>query len=484
MQQTSQTWQDLVATGSYILQTSAEINGVSYVATTAPLVSRGLTDNSLTVGGCSAATLSLSLVTTDDIPKAAEIRLKMRLLPIGASDDSGATEWLPVGTFYVSKRERDWITNLVTIQAYDAMLRKNQTFNSVSAWPKSLLQAAGEAAALMEVALDSRTDLPDIYIPDPTGSTISELLEDIAGISGGNWIITPENKLRLVPLITQPTAANAEVIEAILQKLTIGDTATITGVTGTDTNGLEYTAGTDTGYVLNIGTNAYATQANINALYAGLNGLVHVPFTATGALYDPALELGDPVSYGDGLVTSILMNESVSYGVAFRSTASAPVRNETDNEYPYESATARSIAALRAKQDATIVFDVLSTEDALAGTTTLTARVTQGGEDITRQFDPSMFTWQRKTEAGVVDIGDGYTKTVNNTDFVYGGVVICRLSDEDLYFYVENGMLYLNRSQNAQDSFTLEDGDLYGEVQSGRTYGLENGQVYFEEDDA
>ena len=181
MQQTSQTWQDLVATGSYILQTSAEINGVSYVATTAPLVSRGLTDNSLTVGGCSAATLSLSLVTTDDIPKAAEIRLKMRLLPIGASDDSGATEWLPVGTFYVSKRERDWITNLVTIQAYDAMLRKNQTFNSVSAWPKSLLQAAGEAAALMEVALDSRTDLPDIYIPDPTGSTISELLEDIAG---------------------------------------------------------------------------------------------------------------------------------------------------------------------------------------------------------------------------------------------------------------------------------------------------------------
>ena len=457
MQTTSQTWKDMIASGSYLLQTRADINGVSYDATTAPVVTRGLTDGSaFTVGGCSAATLSLSLVTTDSIPTAARVRMWMRLISEGGSaggaeelvvsgdtlvisgqtvtlgQDASASEWLPIGTFYVSKRDRDWITNLVTIQAYDPMLRINQTFSSVSTWPRTMAQAVTEIAALMEVEVDSRTweHIPAVSIPDPTGSLISVVLREIGALAGGNWIITPEGKLRLVPLTGQPAAADCQTIEGILQKLTIGDTVTVSGVKGTDPSGTVYSAGTDTGYVLDIGTNTYATQALINALNTKVNGIVHIPYKANGAIYDPALELGDPVMYAS-LVRSVLMNETCTYGVAFRSDASAPVRDESESEYPFQSATALSIAALRKAQDVSIIFDVLSAPGTTTGTTTLTAKVYRAGEDVTSEFSAASFAWTQKTEDGLESLGTGYTITVSDSDYAYGGAVVCRLTTED-----------------------------------------------------
>jgi len=454
VQNTSKMWKELVASGSYLLQTAVGIDGVSYDATTAPVVTRGLTDgSSVSVGGCSAATLSLSLVTADNIPTAAEVKVWMRLITEDPPEEGelvvsggplviggqtiilskyAATDWLPVGTFYISKRERDWITNLVTIQAYDAMLRVNQTFSSVTTWPKRMARAVEEIAALMEVEVDERTwaHVPEIEIPDPTGSLISTVLGDIGALAGGNWVITPAGKLRLVPLTGQPETSDCHTIYGILQKLTIGDTVRITGVKGTDSAGKTYSAGNETGYMLDIGSNAYVTQAAIDGLYSRLNGLTHIPFRASGSIYDPAMELGDPVVYAD-LVTSRIMNETATYGLAFRSDASAPVRDESESEYPYQSATALSIAALRKAQDANIVFDVLSAVDDTAGTTTLTAKVYRSGTDVTSEFDPEMFSWVRRTEAGEEALGTGYTITVDNEDYAYGGAVVGRLTTED-----------------------------------------------------
>ena len=454
MQNTSKMWKELVASGSYLLQTAVGIDGVSYDATTAPVVTRGLTDgSSVSVGGCSAATLSVSLVTTDDIPTAAEVKVWMRLITEDPPEEGelvvsggplviggqtiilskyAATDWLPVGTFYISERERDWITNLVTIQAYDSMLRVNQSFSSVTTWPKRMARAVEEIAALMEVEIDERTweHVPEIEIPDPTGSLISTVLGDIGALAGGNWVITPAGKLRLVPLTGRPETSDCHTIYGILQKLTIGDTVRITGVKGTDSAGKTYSAGDETGYMLDIGSNAYVTQAAIGGLYSRLNGLTHIPFRASGSIYDPAMELGDPVVYAD-LVTSRIMNETVTYGLAFRSDASAPVRNEAESEYPYQSATALSIAALRKAQDANIVFDVLSAVDKTAGTTTLTAKVYRSGTDVTSEFDPEMFSWVRRTEAGEEALGTGYTITVDNEDYAYGGAVVGRLTTED-----------------------------------------------------
>ncbi|MDO4381428.1 MAG: hypothetical protein Q4D20_11225, partial [Clostridia bacterium] len=52
--------------------------------------------------------------------------------------------------------------------------------------------------------LDSRTVLKtgSAYQVDyPTNYTMTQILGFIGACNGGNWVITPENKLRLIPIV-------------------------------------------------------------------------------------------------------------------------------------------------------------------------------------------------------------------------------------------------------------------------------------------
>lgn len=58
------------------------------------------------------------------------------------------------------------------------------------------------------------------------------------------------------------------------------------------------------------------------------------------------------------------------------------------------------------------------------GTTTVTAVVYRAGQDVTAKFPEKSFSWIRKTEAGEQDLGYGYSITVKNSDYMFGGVVV------------------------------------------------------------
>ena len=58
------------------------------------------------------------------------------------------------------------------------------------------------------------------------------------------------------------------------------------------------------------------------------------------------------------------------------------------------------------------------------GTTTVTAVVYRAGQDVTAEFPEKSFSWIRKTEAGEQDLGYGYSITVKNSDYMFGGVVV------------------------------------------------------------
>jgi hypothetical protein len=62
------------------------------------------------------------------------------------------------------------------------------------------------------------------------------------------------------------------------------------------------------------------------------------------------------------------------------------------------------------------------------GTTTVTAYVYSAGEDVTRTYSPYLFDWTKRTESGDENIGTGYSKTVTNDTFEYGGVVVVRFT--------------------------------------------------------
>lgn len=93
-----------------------------------------------------------------------------------------------------------------------------------------------------------------------------------------------------------------------------------------------YTAGTDTGRNLTVSC-PWGTQQMANDILARIKGYKYQPYTATGALLDPAAELGDGVSIQN--VYSGIYSRDIRFGGLCASDISAPEEEEIDHEYPY-----------------------------------------------------------------------------------------------------------------------------------------------------
>lgn len=116
--------------------------------------------------------------------------------------------------------------------------------------------------------------------------------------------------------------------------------APISRVTITDDAGNDFTAGNDTGRALELGC-PWATQTMANDLLTKFRGKVYRPFTASGAMLDPAAELGDTVSCNG--VESILGEIDTIYDALCASDISAPGDQDVNHEYEYSDATTREL---------------------------------------------------------------------------------------------------------------------------------------------
>lgn len=407
-------WVKLAARGRFQMEAKARIGEKDYISISAPKIERNLMSAPLTVGNCNTATLSLSILTDDEIKSTSPVVIMGRL-----TDGNIYSEWLEFGTFYINQRDTSF-EGLITIDCFDSMLKTNQSYldgsDTSANWPKTMKAVVEEIAYRIGVGVDPRTKIntgADYVVPYPSGKTMVQVLGDIGACHGGNWIITEENLLRLVPLVTAPDETfhiishdyekvktsdghlliydDQEVINAVLPgaigetpesvvpvthyikdeygnaivtpeghylvwaadgsadavdglinipvvcgQITTGTKITITGVNLSSDSGESYTAGDDTGTVLTIDSNPYATQGICDALYTAFNGLVYFPYTATKALYDPATELGDQVKIGD-MVHSVLFTSKLDFDLNFRSDISSPNSESLSEEYPYLS---------------------------------------------------------------------------------------------------------------------------------------------------
>lgn len=411
-------WVKLAARGRFQMEAKARIGEKDYVQISAPKIERNLMSAPLTVGGCSTGTLSLSILTDDEIKSTSPVVIMGRL-----TDGKIYSEWLEFGTFYINQRDTSF-EGLVMIDCFDSMLKTNQNYldgsDTSANWPKSMKAVVEEIAYRIGVGVDPRTKIntgSDYVVPYPSGKTMQQVLGDIGACHGGNWIITEENLLRLVPLVSAPDETfhvishdyekvktndghlliydeqkiinrvlpeasgetpesvvpithyikdeygniivtpeghylvwsadgSADAVDGIINipvvcgQITTGTKITITGVTLNSDSGESYTAGDDSGMILTIESNPYATQGICDDLYNAFNGLVYFPYTATKALYDPATELGDQVKIGD-MVHSVLFTSKLDFDLNFRSDISAPNSESLSEEYPYLSEIAK-----------------------------------------------------------------------------------------------------------------------------------------------
>lgn len=70
-------------------------------------------------------------------------------------------------------------------------------------------------------------------------------------------------------------------------------------------------------------------------ILAAVQGYAYKPFTADGAIINPAVEIGDAVEVGD--VYSVIADVETTFSPLMSANISAPVGSDIDHEYPYES---------------------------------------------------------------------------------------------------------------------------------------------------
>ena len=367
MQTTSETWKSLWANGNAWLETKAVIAGVEYTDISAPVINRAAMQGGLGVGNAVSASLSLAVRTTDDIPKSAPVEILMRL-----TDGTTSSEWLPAGVFYISKRARDPVAGVQSFECYDALLKGNAALDEVpwtteggeqitteddvpimfnAFYPRDMASLVTDIAIILGVELDARTVIntgAEYVVSNPAaGSTIRDLLGTVAAAHGGNWIITPEGKLRLVPVISASGAAAAteDVADIVgtVGSIYVGDSAIISGVRYTAGEAEPVLIGDETGVIIDVNL-PYALAHN---LAQALIGTTYQPYTMSSAIYDPAAELGDYVRSGSD-VASVLYSEAALLGPAFRGNISAPEPSEIADEFPYIGASAKALTEAKA----------------------------------------------------------------------------------------------------------------------------------------
>ena len=149
---------------------------------------------------------------------------------------------------------------------------------------------------------------------------------------------------------------------------------------------ITYEAGNDSGRTLEI-NNEWGTQMMADTILAKIRGYQYQPLFASGALVDPSVELGDGITV-NGIYSGIFV-QATTFNSMMASDVSAPVDEEIEHEYGFESKTDRAYTRMVAQTRSGISLsaDAIAAEVARATDAEgeLSSRVTINAESITAE---------------------------------------------------------------------------------------------------
>lgn len=324
-------------------------------------------DNGPQIGGVHSTQCDVKLIEeSSNWPRMASFEVDMRL---SSEDDTQKSEWISLGIFYTDERKDDKHGNL-DITAFDGMLLLEQTWtdkvqNLPTSWPITARQVADLLVEATGIEIDQRSiiDNTTYYIGLDTTSTARDVYKSIAAGCGGNWYMTAEGKLRLVPLFAQPTIGLVAIAGIAIAGITVvGDDesdydiayvgmaannldistplAAITGIEIQAPDGTTAFAGARTGYVVKA-TCAFADTSIAQLCLSKIAGYQYIPFEVSRARIDPIAEIGDSVFIAEEMFPII----TADWNIAPKITAdlSAPFEEEVDHEYQTMSESAKAL---------------------------------------------------------------------------------------------------------------------------------------------
>ena len=359
MQSRSAAYLSIMANAAHTVEWRVTINGTVYGqdklvysaggGNSAPRLTRQMFSGTQPeVGRAVSAQFTCAVMEASSaIPRMASVVPAYRI-----SAGSSTSEWMTLGTFYIDTRQTDKVTGALLLTCYDRMLvadgaggKSYADLTGFDEWPQTMAAVVNEIAGIMGISVDARTTIrtgTGYNVEYPNDLTMREVLQQIGAAHAGNWCVTPANSLRLVSLTG---TSDSLAVGAAATGLKVAPAmAAWTGATVYWADEEAFEAGTDTGRVLTCDC-LWATQETANGIVNILSGSAYQPYTASGAIIDMALELGDSVTVGTTgqTVTGPVWSIDLTAGMIEQADISAPGEDEIDHEYPYLSYTDRSL---------------------------------------------------------------------------------------------------------------------------------------------
>ena len=175
-------------------------------------IKEGALDNHFALGNAISSEINIVMIDPGEEWTPAtmgQIRVYVRIC-----NDTQQSEWLPKGVFYIDTREKDRSVgdlNLLKLHGYDAMLMTEQDYPETSWNTKSDYNVVKEICTYLGWTLESGTDTffqttrAGYVLPTPYNYSIREVLQSIAAVNCGNFVMDEEGKLKLIRFNALPT---------------------------------------------------------------------------------------------------------------------------------------------------------------------------------------------------------------------------------------------------------------------------------------
>ena len=162
-------------------------------------------DSNPTVGNCIAGQITVEMMKPKgDIPRRARLAPYVRL-----TNGKEHSEWIQKGVFFIDHREYSGDENeRMVINGYDHIILTEDEFpSSTHEWPRTDIDVVRDIATEIGTDLDSRTVQimnKGYKINYPAGYSMREVLENIAAMYAGSFIMSDTGELLLVTMFGIP----------------------------------------------------------------------------------------------------------------------------------------------------------------------------------------------------------------------------------------------------------------------------------------
>lgn len=162
-------------------------------------------DSNPTVGNCIAGQITVEMMKPKgDVPRRARLAPYVRL-----TNGKEQSEWLPKGVFFIDHREYSGDENeRMTVYGYDHIILAEEEFpSSTHTWPRKDIDVVRDIASEIGTTLDSRTVKiinKGYLINYPVGYSMREVLENIAAMYAGSFVMSDSGELLLVTMFGIP----------------------------------------------------------------------------------------------------------------------------------------------------------------------------------------------------------------------------------------------------------------------------------------